>query len=251
MSSNTQSTATIDGPIATITISTEDSLNVMSSEAMSRLGDAVAKVAADPNVRFTIIRAEGKVFIAGADIKEMMPYDAAAAQKFGELGSSVCDAIEALPSITIAALQGAALGGGFEIALACDFRIAVGKAKIGLPETTLGLIPGWGGIPRAVRLAGQARAKKLIFSGNPIAATDGVAMGLIDTVVDDADALDTEIKNWITGFDRGGPQAVALVKRAIQDGKDVAAFADCFNTEQAREGMTAFAEKRPASWVTG
>ena len=251
MSSNTQSTATIDGPIATITISTEDSLNVMSTDAMSRLGDAVAKVAQAEGVRFTIIRAEGKVFVAGADIKEMMPFDAAAGRKFGEHGSAVCDAIEALPCITIAALQGAALGGGFEIALACDFRIAVERAKVGLPETTLGLIPGWGGIPRAVRLAGQAKAKRLIFSGNPISAADGVAMGLIDAVVADADALDTEIKNWIDGFDRGGPSAVGLVKRAIRDGKDVAAFADCFKTEQAREGMTAFAEKRPASWTKG
>lgn len=251
MSSNTQSTATIDGPIATITISTDDGLNVMSTDAMARLGDAVAKVAQSEGVRFTIIRAEGKVFVAGADIKEMTPFDHAAGQKFGELGSAVCDAIENLPSVTIAALQGAALGGGCEIAVACDFRIAVANAKIGMPETTLGLIPGWGGIPRSVRLAGMSAAKRLMFSGAFISAEEGHKLGLIDAVVSDADALDTEIKNWIAGFDRGGPAAIGLIKRAIRDGKDVAAFADCFNTDQAREGMTAFAEKRPASWVTG
>ncbi len=251
MSSQTQSAVSFDGTIATITLATDGGLNVMSTDAISRLGDAVARVAANPDIRFTILRAEGKVFVAGADIKEMAAFDTTAGQRFGQLGSSVCDAIESLPCITFAALQGAALGGGFEIAVACDFRIAVAKAKIGMPETTLGLIPGWGGIPRSIRLAGLSAAKRLMFSGAFISAEEGAKLGLIDAIVSDADALDTEIKNWITRFDRGGPAAIGLAKRAIRDGRDVAAFADCFNTDQAREGMTAFTEKRPASWTKG
>lgn len=251
MSSETCSTINFDGRVATVTIATEGGLNVMSSAAIRRLGDAIEQVKRNTDVRFTVIRAEGKVFVAGADIKEMSDYQPQEGRTFGELGSSVCDAIEALPSITLAALQGAALGGGCEIALACDFRIATTRVKVGLPETTLGLIPGWGGIPRAVRLLGESAAKRLIFSGAVISAEEAKSIGLFDEVVPDADALqDAIIKLW-GYFDRGSPAAVALVKRALRNGKDVSAFADCFAGPESREGMTAFIEKREPAWTKG
>lgn len=251
MSSNTTANVTIDGRLATITISTSDGLNVMSTDAISRLGAAVDQVADATDIRYTVIRAEGKVFVAGADIKEMSGYQPQDAQKFGELGSSVCDAIETLPSITLAAMQGAALGGGCEIALACDFRIAVSRAKIGLPETTLGLLPGWGGIPRAVRVLGESAAKRLIFSGAVISAEEAESIGLIDEMASDADALETAIRKHRDYFTKGSPAAVALVKQALRDGKDVAAFADCFAGAESREGMTAFIEKREPTWMKG
>jgi len=221
----------------------------MSAAAINRLGAAVEKVARNPGVRFTVIRAEGKVFVAGADIKEMSAFGPDEATQFGCEGSAVCDAIEALPSITIAAIQGAALGGGCEIALACDFRIATANVKMGLPETTLGLIPGWGGVPRAYKLLGGPAAKRLMFSGNPLTAEQAHVVGLVDEVVADQPALDAAVKNLQQSLMKGAPAAIALAKRALRDGKDVEAFADCFRNEQSKEGMAAFMEKRPARWV--
>jgi len=249
MSSTTCANLAVDGSLATVTIATDGGLNVMSTDAIRRLGQAIEQIRAHDDIRFTVIRAEGKVFVAGADIKEMADYQPHDARQFGELGSAVCDAIEALPSITLAALQGAALGGGCEIALACDFRIAASNVRIGLPETTLGLIPGWGGIPRAVRRLGETTAKRLIFSGSAITAEEAKAIGLIDEVVSDAVALEDAIDKHRAYFTNGSPAAVALVKRALRDDKDVAAFADCFTTPQSREGMTAFIEKRNANWT--
>ena len=250
MSSATRADLAVDGSLATVTIATKGGLNVMSTDAIRRLGHAIEQLKTGPDIRFTIIRAEGKVFVAGADIKEMADYQPHDARQFGELGSAVCDAIEALPSITLAALQGAALGGGCEIALACDFRIATSNVKIGLPETTLGLIPGWGGIPRAVRLLGVTTAKRLIFSGAAITAHEAKSIGLIDDVVPDAGALEEAIRKHRACFTKGSPAAVALVKRALRDGKDVAAFTDCFTAPESREGMSAFIKKREPSWMT-
>ncbi len=251
MSSATKATLSVDGPLATITIATEGGLNVMSTDAVGQLGEIVGQVAENRDIRFAVIRAEGKVFIAGADIKEMADFDVDVAGGFGELGSSVCDAIEELPCITIAAIHGAALGGGCEIVLATDFRIATENVKIGLPETTLGLIPGWGGVPRACLLAGVTAAKKLIYGGVPVSATEAKSMGLIDEVVADAGALDEAVKALFASLAKGSPAAIALAKQAMYEGDDVAAFAECFAGPESREGMAAFTEKRPAEWMKG
>ncbi len=249
MASNTIARVTFDGHLATVTIATEGGLNVMSSAAIAQLGKVIDEVAENREIRFAVIRAEGKVFVAGADIREMMEYDADSAQDFGELGSAVCDAIEALPCITVAAIHGAALGGGLEIALATDFRIATVNAKISLPETTLGLIPGWGGVPRACLLAGVSAATRLIFGGVPISAEEAKSIGLVDEVVPDVGALDDAVKALRASLAKGSPTAIAMVKQALCDGDDVGAFADCFNGPESREGMAAFTEKRPAKWM--
>ena len=239
----------IDGPHATISLVTEDGLNVGSSDMMRRLGDVVAKVRADSSVRTTVIQGKGKVFLAGADIKEMASFDRAKGLEYGRLGQGVFEAIESLPSITVAALNGAALGGGMELALACDFRIAVKTAKIGLPETSLGLIPGWGGITRATKLIGPAQAKKLFLSALPVTAEDGLAFGLVDEIVNSPEDLGARVAAFCKSFKRAAPAAVALAKRAARDGDELAAFGDCFETNDAREGMTAFIEKRTAPWM--
>ena len=217
---------------------------------MSELGLAFDELEADENIGCIVLTGSDKAFAAGADIKEMSAYGPDEARAFGELGSGVCDAIESIPSITIAVLQGAALGGGFEISLACDFRIAVAAVKMGLPETMLGLLPGWGGIPRTMGLIGQARAKRLIFSGAPVSAEKAARIGLIDEVVDDAAGLNDAIKRMCDSFSKGSPAAIALVKRSLREGRFVDAFTDCFAGPESREGMTAFAEKRPANWIT-
>ncbi|MHC4609109.1 MAG: enoyl-CoA hydratase/isomerase family protein, partial [Planctomycetota bacterium] len=152
MSSNTEVTVSVDGPTASIVFSTADGLNVMSSDVLEKLATAVEAARSATDVRWTILRAEGKVFVAGADIKQMAAFDPDQARKFSQRGNEVMDALASLPSITMAAMQGAALGGGCEIVLACDFRIATEAVKLGLPETSLGLIPGWGGTQRSLRL---------------------------------------------------------------------------------------------------
>lgn len=251
MTSHTHAELTIDGSLGTVTLSSEKGVNVMSSEATAQLAEVVDQLANNSDIRFAVFRAEGKVFIAGADIKEMSTFDAAAARDFGQLGTALCNAIEALPMITVAALTGAAVGGGCEIALACDFRIATSNVQIGLPETTLGLIPGWGGIPRTTRLVGGSAAKRLIFSGTPVSAEQAKELGLIDEVVPDEQALDDAIRQLRSSFTKGGPAAIGLAKRAMRDGQDLAAFAACFNDPESEEGMKAFIQKRAQKWAKG
>ena len=247
--SKTQVGVEIDGTHAVITLFTEAGLNVFSSDVLRRFRDAVGKVAKEPGVRTTSVQATGKVFVAGADIKEMAAFTPEKARAYGSLGQSVLNELAALPSITVAAINGAAMGGGLELALACDFRIAVKSAKIGLPEVSLGLIPGWNGIRRLTQLVGPARAKRLFLSGEPVLAEEGLAFGLVDQVVESADDLAGSVRDFCRSFHRAAPAAVALAKRAVRDGDDLSAFTDCFTKSDACEGMTAFIEKRAASWM--
>lgn len=247
--SKTQVRVKIDGAQATITFFTEEALNVLSPDVLHSFGAAVAKVRKDPNVRTTVIQAEGKVFLAGADVKVMANYSAEDARKYGSDGQGVFNDLAALPSITVAAINGAALGGGLELVLACDFRIAVKSAKLGLPETSLGLIPGWGGIPRLTKLVGPSRAKRLYLSSMPVSADDAVTFGLVDEVVNSVEDLAPRVAAFCKTFKRASPAAVALAKRASRDMDDLTAFADCFEKKDSREGIAAFLEKRPASWM--
>lgn len=247
--SKTNVTLSVEGSKASLTFSTDDGLNVVSSAVLRQLREVIAKVARDSNIRTTVVQATGKVFVAGADIKEMSAFDKAQGRAYGELGQGVLNELAALPSITVAALQGAALGGGLEIALACDFRLAVKTAKIGLPEVNLGLIPGWNGVPRLTKLIGPARAKKLYLSGMPISADEACTIGLVDEVVNSTEDLVARVGVFCKQFQKAAPQAVALAKRAARDGDDLGAFADCFLTTDAREGMSAFMDKRAAKWM--
>lgn len=241
--------ASIIGSQASITFSTEEGLNVLSSDVLRQLRAAVNKVASDRNVRTTIVQATGKVFVAGADIKEMSMFNRTQAREYGQLGQDVFNDLASLPSITVAAINGAALGGGLEVALACDFRLAIRTAKLGLPEVSLGLIPGWGGIPRLTKLIGPAKAKKLFLSAAPVSGEEALALGLIDEAVNSIEDLNTRVVAFCKHFQKASPAAVALAKRAARDGDDLDAFADCFETKEGREGMTAFLEKRSASWM--
>ncbi|UCE61093.1 MAG: enoyl-CoA hydratase/isomerase family protein [Phycisphaerales bacterium] len=247
--SNTDVRVDIDGSQASITLVTEGGVNVASTAVLKKLREAIAKVASASGVRTTVVKAEGKVFLAGADIKEMAPFNREQATEYGKLGQSAFNELEALPSITVAAINGAAMGGGMELALACDFRIAVKSAKLALPETSLGLIPGWNGIKRLTALIGIAKAKKLYLTALPVSAEDGLAYGLVDEIVSEAGDLGPRVAAFCTSFKRAAPAAVAFAKKALCTGDDLSAFADCFETDDGREGMTAFIEKRPASWM--
>ncbi len=245
----TQVQTNIDGSHATITFVTEEGLNVLSTDGLYALGAAIAKVRKDPLVRTTVLQAKGKVFVAGADIKEMAAFKPDQAHEYATLGQSVMNDLASLPSITVAAIQGAALGGGLEVALACDFRVAVKSAKLGLPEVTLGLIPGWGGVVRLTHLIGSARAKRMYLSANPVSGEDALAIGLVDEIVNSSEDMNSRLAAFCKSFQRASPASVAFAKRAARDHDETGAFVDCFRNKDSREGMAAFAEKRPASWM--
>ena len=217
---------------------------------LDRLDEVLKEVSAEGGVRATIIGAEGKVFAAGADIKAMASYDESDAHDYAKMGKDTLDAVESLPSITIAAINGAALGGGLELALACDFRIAVRTAKVGLPEVTLGLIPGWSGTIRLKALVGPAKAKWMVLSGTAVKAEEALAFGLVDEVVNSVEDLGPRVEVFARSFFGAGPLAVKLAKLALRDGDDVSGFAECFaDGADGKEGMAAFIEKRKATWM--
>lgn len=249
MANNAGLALEISGSTATITFAAENGINVLSTTVLNRLSELVSQASEAPGVRTMVIAAEGKVFIAGADIKEMQRFGKDEARAYGTLGQRVFNAIERFPAVTVAAINGAAMGGGLEVALACDFRIAVKSAKLGLPEVTLGLIPGWNGIPRLSRLIGPSKAKKLFLSGMPISAADAEAIGLVDETVNSTEDLGMRIPAFCKSFKLASPQAVTLAKRAFNQTDDLEAFADAFVSDDARQGLSAFVEKKTAPWT--
>jgi len=241
-------------PVARVTFSTEGGLNILSTAVLNRLDEVVRELGdsskGSSRVRVCIFAGEGKVFFAGADIKEMSAYDTEGARVYGRLGMDVFDAVAALPCVTIAAINGAALGGGLELALACDLRIAVRTAKLGLPEVTLGLVPGWKGMTRLPALVGPSRARRLVLSGEAIKAEDALAMGLVDELVNSTEDLEHRVQAVARSFFGAGPQAVALAKRALSDGDDLLAFTECFlEGADGQAGMAAFLQKSKPPWA--
>lgn len=244
-----------DGPVAVITIDRPKALNALNSQTLAELDQAIGEVAADTNLRALIITGGGeKAFVAGADISEMAAYSTAQALAFAQRGHKVFMALEQLAIPTIAAVNGFALGGGCELALACDLVYASEKAKLGLPEVSLGVIPGFGGTQRLSRLLGRQRAKELIFTADMIDAAKAKEFGLVLDVLPAADLL-AHCKKIAGTIAKRGPVAVAQAKRAIEQGADLSlsagnelerqAFGLLFGTTDQKEGMAAFVAKRP------
>lgn len=237
------------GNVCTLTFSTETGVNVLSSSVLGELHEQLNQIAEDAHVRFVVLRGAGRTFLAGADIDEMAQFDQSRGQALSSHGHHVFDLLEALPQVTIAALNGHALGGGCELAVACDFRIAVRGAKIGQPESRLGLIPGWGGTQRLPRLVGLARARRLLFSGESISAEDARAIGLVDEVVPTVEDLDAAMQRWFAALAPGSPAAVKRIKSALRSGEETDQFSLCFACSDAKEGIAAFLEKRAPLWA--
>lgn len=237
------------GDLATVQFSSENGINVFSTHVVSELANHVEKLLTDASARFVVFRGSGRTFVAGADIKEMHRLDEAGGLAFSKKGHGVFEMIEALPQVTIAAINGAALGGGSELALTCDFRVMVARATIGQPETRLGLIPGWGGTGRLARIVGISRAKHMIFGGEAIGAEEAKRIGLVDEVVNGDEELDRAISCLCALFRHGAPGAIARAKRAMREGAEPAVFATCVAGEEGKEGMSAFIEKRSSSWT--
>jgi enoyl-CoA hydratase len=245
-----------DPAISLITVNRPKSLNALNSHTLRELTLAVRECA---DTRVLILTGAGdRAFVAGADISEMVPMGPWQAREFSELGHVLTALIEDIPAATIAAVNGYALGGGLELAVACDMIFASENARLGLPEVSLGVTPGFGGTQRLVRLVGKLRAKEMIFTGDWVDAKRAQEMGLVNAVLPQEKLLD-HCRLIALKIAQKGPLAVARAKRLVERGYDMPlraanrqeaeSFALLFDTEDRREGMRAFVEKRPARFT--
>ena len=236
-----------------LTINKPASLNALDTAVLGELAAVVEDLRTNESVKVLVLTGEGRTFVAGADISEMVSKNPIDGLEFGRLGASVFRAIEQLPFPVIAAVNGFALGGGCELAMACDIRLASAKAKFGQPETGLGIIPGFSGTQRLPRLVGPAKAKELIYTGEIIKADEALRIGLVNGVTE-PEALIDEALAMAEKIALQPRQAVALAKKAIDAGMqtdiDTAIgiennlFALCFSTEEQKQRMTAFLNKK-------
>ena len=244
------------GATATVTIQRPDKLNALNARVLAELTRAFQSLAAEAEpVRCAILTGAGKAFVAGADIAEMAALSTAEAKRFSDAGHGLCALIESLPFPVIAAVNGFALGGGCELALACDFIYAADSARLGQPEVSLGVIPGFGGTQRLLRRVGLARARELVYSGDMVTAEQALAMGLVNAVYPAAELLLRARETSLKIASRG-PLAVAAAKRVMLRGQpldlpaacelEAQAFSALFGTEDQREGMKAFLAKSKA-----
>ena len=244
----------INNYIATITINRPEALNAMNKTVVAELKNAVEECNENNGVGVIVITGTGdKAFIAGADIKSMQKMSGREALEFSREGQEMTMVIENSPKPVIAAINGFALGGGCEIALACDMRIASENAKFSQPEVALGIIPGWGGTQRLPRLIGKGRAIEMIAGGEMIDANEALRIGLVNHVVSQQDLIGNTY-SIAKSILKNGPTAVGAALKCIHVGYDkdlengldieLNAFAELFETNEQREGTTAFIEKR-------
>jgi enoyl-CoA hydratase len=248
-----------EGAIATITLNRPEVLHALNATMFDELEDVFNVLAADEAVRCILLTGSGeRAFAAGADIRGLADLNAAEGEEKARRGQRVMTQIERSDKPVIALLNGVALGGGCELALACTLRIASATAKLGLPEVKLGLIPGYGGTQRLTRLVGRGNALRLILTGEFVPAAEALRIGLVNEVVDPA-ALLTRGREIAAMIATVAPLAVSAAMEAVSQGEDVSleaglaieaeAFGCLFDTADKREGVAAFLEKRPAIWT--
>lgn len=241
------------GSVGVLKIARPEAMNALNKQVLNELGAVVADLP-HSGVRALIVTGEGeKAFVAGADIKEMQAYSGAQAREMAVGGQALMQKIEDLPFPVIACVNGFALGGGLELALACDFMMASNKARWGLPEVTLGLIPGYGGTQRLSRVLGRALAKRVALSGEMFSAQQGFEWGLFTSLHEPGELFSAAMKAAET-FASRAPVALGLVKQAIHRGGDLPLrealaleadlFGKSFETQDHNEGIAAFVEKR-------
>ena len=248
-----------DGAVAVLTIDRAEAMNALDVETLSELRDRLLQLRGDEDVRAIVLTGAGdRAFAAGADIKYMSGLDVTRAKEWGELGHNAGQLLETSPKPTIAAVNGFALGGGCELALACDLRYASSNAKLGQPEINLGIIPGWGGTQRLARVCGLGVAKDLILTGRVVAAQEALRLGLVNAVFE-PDELPAKTRETAHLIASKSPLALAAAKVAVNHalqgdhvenlGREADRFGDLFSSEDAREGLTAFTEKREPRFV--
>ncbi len=245
--------------VRTLTIERPDKLNALNRETIGELAIAFTQARHDDAVRAVVLAGSGeKAFVAGADIAELTAMSPVQAQAFSRAGQQMMRSIETLGKPVVARIQGFALGGGLELAMSCHLRIGSEKAKLGLPEITLGLLPGFAGTQRVARLAGRAAALELALLGKPVDAARAHALGLLTRVVA-PEALDAEVEAVASQLAASAPHALAGILDAIVLGGEAAfeqgadyeskAFAVCFSTADMREGTAAFLERRKPAFT--
>ena len=248
-----------EGNLVVLTLNRPDKLNALNAELLAELDAALATLSADPSVSCAILTGAGdKAFAAGADIAAMLEMSTEQARAFSELGHRICSRIEKASFPVIGAINGFALGGGCELALACDFLYASDKAKLGQPEVNLGVMPGFGGTQRLARRVGIGRARELCYTGDTVSADEAWRIGLVNAVVPAAELM-TKVREVATKIASKGRLAVAQCKRVLYTGADVPldvanaletqSFAMLFGTQDRAEGMKAFLEKRKPTFT--
>ena len=249
---------TVEGSMAILTMNRPKALNALNAETMQEMITVMDCIGKDDSILGVIITAEGKGFIAGADITQFVELDALGGRKCSELGQLCCNAIEELEKPVIAAVNGFALGGGNEVAMACDIRIASEKAVFGQPEVNLGIMPCFGGTQRLTRLVGYGFAKEMIFTARQVRAEEALSIGLVNKVVAPEELLDAA-KEMMSTILTKAPKAISMCKVAINKGKEMD-FNNAlelernvtgllFSTADKVEGVGAFLEKRPANFT--
>ena len=241
--------------ICIVKINNPQALNALNTTVLSELDCAFSELASDASISAVILTGEGKAFVAGADIAQMSTMNAAEGKAFGEKGAAVFRKIELLDKPVIAAINGFALGGGCELAMCCDIRIASAKAKMGQPEVGLGITPGFSGTQRLPRIVGMGVAKELIYTADVINAEEAYRIGLVNKVVEPEALMDSALA-MAKKIAKKAPIAVKYSKEAINRGMqtdldsaiaiEANLFGLCFSTEDQKEGMAAFLEKREA-----
>jgi enoyl-CoA hydratase len=242
------------GETALLTLNRPDQLNALSSRMLGAIATRIGELAADASLRAVIVTGSGRAFAAGADIAEMQRMTAQEGLAFSRLGHETFAALEALPVPVIAAVNGFALGGGLELALACDWIYAARRARLGQPEVNLGLIPGFGGTSRLPRRVGPGWARELVLTGEPLGAEGAERIGLVNRVFEDEAALLEGAVACAETLAKKGPLALARGKRVLLEGQDAdvrvahaleqQAFSSLFASDDREEGLAAFVEKR-------
>lgn len=239
--------------IPVLKISRPEALNALNKDLLVEIRESIKSLEQDVSVKAFLLTGEGKAFVAGADIAAMSKYGEKEALDFSELGQNVFNTLEESRLVSIALLNGFALGGGMELALACDIRYASNKAKLGLPEVSLGLIPGFGGTQRLARLAGTGVAGEWIYSADMFTAEEAFASGVVNRVTEPDKLLEEGIRLAKSIQSRGGKaisSAKSVMRKSLDLGleegmkKERVAFSELFEKEESKEGMTAFLEKR-------
>jgi 3-hydroxypropionyl-coenzyme A dehydratase len=244
---------TIEPPIAWVYLNRPEKLNALNEQVLDELKSALAELENNNDVRVIVITGNGKAFSAGADITQFTQLNGYTAWKFARKGRQVMDFIESLSKPTIAMINGYALGGGLELAMACDLRIAAEEAQLGLPEINLGIYPGFGGTQRLIRLVGKGRALELMLTGDRIPAREAERIGLVNKVVPLAE-LQKVTRELALKLAKKPPVSIALIKMAVNKGAEASqdvglefesiGWGVVFSTEDQKEGVNAFLNKR-------
>jgi enoyl-CoA hydratase len=255
----TEVNLTTDGPVARVKLSGEKGIQLLGAATRERLHVVLGEIEQLAEINVVVFESEGRTFIAGADINELRSLNSETGFENSQQGQALMNRVAALSATTIAAIHAACAGGGTELALACDMRIAAEGAVIGLPETRIGVLPGWGGTVRATRLLGSAAARRIILTGELVPAATALQVGLVDQVVAEEEfraVIDERIKLVASR----GPHARAASKKLISqfEGPDAEAqflteskaFAECYPTGEPEVGMSAFLAKVDADWAS-